>query len=87
MLIDVDKLTSSLWPSREADSLYSDIQQTLYGLKYGQEEVEGTQNGKEKMLASEEVPKVRVSDVDNWLSAVTACGELITCTVRDWGAP
>lgn len=55
MMIDVDKLTSSLWPSREAESLYSDIQQTLDVMRYGQEKVEEIQIWKEKLLASEEV--------------------------------
>lgn len=55
MMIDVDKLTSSLWPSREAESLYSDIQQTLDVVRYGQEKVEEIQIWKEKLLASEKV--------------------------------
>ena len=55
MMRDVDKLTSSLWPSREAESLYSDIQQTLDVVRYGQEKVEEIQIWKEKLLACEEV--------------------------------
>ena len=61
MLIDVDKLTSSLWPSREADSLYSDIQKALSVMRLDQEKVEEIQNSEEKLLANVIVPKVRVS--------------------------